>query len=250
MLHLFSKNTETLHTLSVERKIALKKLCKKLQIRVKNLSLLDRALTHTSFLHRNKKIYQSYERLEFLGDSILNASVSHILYYTHPDFMEGKMSAIRSSVVDEKTLSEIGMNFGVDNYINLGKGEKLDDKRARQSVTADIIESIIAVLFLEGGFQNAFKFVKRIITPHLDKRYEQGLRDFKSKLQRMSLERFKEYPVYEVVGERGPEHNKIFDMKVRILDKYSAVASGRSKKEAEQKAAKEVIEQMTKKDSQ
>jgi len=250
MLRLFSKNTKDLHELSVERKTALKKLCKILQVRVRNLSLLDRALTHTSFLHRNKKIYQSYERLEFLGDSILNASVSRILFQRHPDYMEGKMSAIRSSVVDEKTLAEIGIIFGVDQYINLGKGEKLDDKRARQKVTADIMESIIAVLFLEGGFENAFKFVEKIISPQLVKRYEKGLRDFKSQLQRVSLEKFKVYPVYEVVRERGPEHNKIFDIRVSVSDRYTALASGRSKKESEQKAAQNVLEQMKKKESQ
>ncbi len=237
MLRLFSRSSSNKSKLTSERKKQLKTLCEKLKVRVSNYELLDMALTHSSCRDRSGKLMESYERLEFLGDSVLSLSVSYILYYTNPTFAEGKLSAIRSSVVDETTLAEIGAELDIYPYINLGKGEQLKDDRAKKKVFADIIESIIAVIFLDGGYEKAYKFVEYIIGGHIEQRLTEGTRDYKTRLQQMAIERYKEYPVYAVTGERGPDHNKIFQVEVNIGGRHKGTGIGRSKKEAEQKAA-------------
>lgn len=245
MLRLSSKGMKVKH-LTFQRRIELKQLCKRLKIRVRSLPLLDRALTHSSCREKLGKERISYERLEFLGDSILNASVSYILFREHPNFSEGKLSALRSSLVDEKTLAEIGMNLNILPYINLGKGETLSDSRAKQKVTADIMESIIAVIFIDRGFRKAFKFVEFIMSGHIQTRIENGTRDYKTRLQHVSIEKYKEYPVYLVTGEKGPDHNKIFEVEVSVNGKFKGTGIGRSKKEAEQKAAQKVLKHLKK----
>ena len=240
----FLRNIKRNRELSSERKRQLKELCAKLGIRIRALWLLDRALTHSSFVEKSSHNVYSYERMEFLGDSILNASVSYHLYLSNPMFMEGKLSALRASVVDEKTLSEIGFSIGLQDYINLGRGERLSDIRARIKVTADIVESIIAVIFLEKGFRAAFRFVRKLLDAHLVQRLTNGTNDYKTMLQKLSIEKYKEYPVYQVIEESGPDHNKVFQVEVRVKDNTSAIAAGRSKKEAEQKAAAIVLEKM------
>lgn len=241
MLRLFSRNSSNNEKLTPERKKLLKKLCEKLKVRISNLELLDRALTHSSCRDKTGKLMDSYERLEFLGDSVLSLAVSYMLYNTNPTFAEGKLSAIRSSVVDEATLAEIGNQLDIYPYINLGKGEQLKDERARKKVFADIIESIIAVIFMDGGYEKAYKFVEHIIGVHIDQRLTEGTRDYKTRLQQLSIERFKEYPVYAVTGEKGPDHNKIFQVEVTVGGKFKATGIGRSKKEAEQKAAYRIL---------
>lgn len=241
MSPLFSRNTNNSHILTPQRKQQLKQLCKILKIRVWSLSLLDRALTHTSFLSKSNSEIQSYERLEFLGDSILNASVSWLLFQEKPSYKEGKMSALRSSLVDERTLSEISQELQLDTFVNLGKGERLSDQRARRKVSADVIESIVGVLFMDRGFNYARRFVERLIYPFFQKRLERGLRDYKSKLQRVSLERYKKYPNYLVLKESGPDHNKVFEVQVSLDESYCEVGIARSKKEAEQQAAKKAL---------
>lgn len=244
MLRLFSKNSSSNEKLTPERKKQLKVLCEKLKVKVRDLELLDRALTHSSCRDKTGKMMESYERLEFLGDSVLSLSVSYILYHTNPSFAEGKLSAIRSSVVDEITLAEIGAQLDIYPYINLGKGEQLKDERAKKKVFADIMESIIAVLFLDGGYEKAFKFVEQIMYVPIEQRLTEGTRDYKTRLQQYSIERFKEYPSYAVVGERGPDHNKIFQVEVTVAGKYKGSGMGRSKKEAEQKAAYKVLKRL------
>ncbi len=249
MFRLFLKDFPSKRKLPKQRIVQLRKLCKKLKIKIKDLELLDMALTHSSFIDKVNKGMQCYERLEFLGDSILNASVTFMLFSQNPDFREGRMTALRSSIVDEKTLSKIGIAMGIDNYINLGKGEQLADIRAKKKVTADIIEAIIAVIFLEKGYPGAYEFVNQLLSGIVDKRLKEGINDYKTTLQKLSIDRFKEYPVYTVIAENGPDHNKIFEIEVNVAEKFKGMGSGRSKKEAEQKAAKSVLFELTKKGS-
>lgn len=243
MFRLFLKSTAKTagSKLSQERVQKLRELCKVLSIKVKNFDLLDKALTHSSFIDRTGESHDTYERLEFLGDSILNASVAHMLYLSNPRLTEGGLSALRSSLVDEKTLSEIALKMNILDYINLGKGETLSDMRAKEKVAADIIESIIGVIFLENSFEKALLFVRSIIESEVKKRLKMGTRDFKTKLQKWAIAKYKEYPKYSVISESGPDHNKIFEMNVAVHSEYSASATGRTKKEAEQKAAEKVI---------
>ncbi|OHD53921.1 MAG: ribonuclease III [Spirochaetes bacterium GWF1_51_8] len=207
-----------------------------------SLALLDRALTHSSYVDRVNGQSDTYERLEFLGDSVLNASISYLLFNDHPRFMEGKLSAFRSSLVDETTLAEIGIDLGIPEFINLGRGERLTDIRAKNKVTADIVESIIAVLFIEKGFDYTYRFVDRIMREHIERRLTDGVRDFKTSLQKISMETFKKYPVYRIVGEIGPDHNKTFKVEVEVNGNIKAVGVGRSKKAAEQDAAEKVLD--------
>lgn len=235
----FSENSSKTR-LTPERKRRLRELCSKLGIKVNALSDLDRALTHSSSIERSGTHTETYERLEFLGDSILNASMAYLLFQRHPNLTEGGLSAYRSSLVDERTLSEIAETFGILEYINLGKGESLGDIRAREKVTADIMESIIGVIFMEKGFDRAFRFVSDIMEDHLRARVEQGTRDFKTQLQKWAVAKYREYPNYTVVNEIGPDHNKVFEVKASVAGKYESTARGRTKKEAEQKAAEKI----------
>ncbi len=241
MLLWFLKNTYKPQKISKARLKKLKELCRKLNIRVSDFSMLDRALTHSSCMDKANDYSDTYERLEFLGDSILNASIAYHLFVSNPRLSEGGLSSLRSSLVDEKTLSELAMIFNIIDYINLGKGETLSDSRAKEKVAADVIEAIIGVIFMEKGFNKARVFVEKLMENEIKKRLKTGTRDFKTQIQKWSIAKYKEYPVYQVVKESGPDHNKIFEVKVHIHnDEYSAVAAGRTKKDAEQKAAEKV----------
>jgi ribonuclease III len=244
MLRLFSKSTNNPKALQLsEKRIGeLRELKDRLSIKIKDYSLFNRALTHSSCVDKSGANIEPYERLEFLGDSILNACVAYQLYHNNPHLAEGGLSALRSSLVDEKTLSEIAFNLRLLDYINLGKGETLSDPRARQKVAADITEAVIGVIFLERGFDSALAFVRQILDPEMVKRIKTGTRDFKTQLQKWSVSRFREYPVYKIIKETGPDHNKIFEISVTIHNDWKASAKGRTKKEAEQKAAENVIE--------
>ena len=244
MLLSYLKSFADNRALAPERKKQLKTLCKRLRIGIHSLALLDRALTHSSYIDRASEQPETYERLEFLGDSVLNASVSYLLFNDHPRFMEGKLSAFRSSLVDETTLAEVGIRLGIHEYINLGRGERLSDSRAKNKVTADVVESIIAVHFLEKGFEPTYKFVERIMREHIERRLTDGIRDYKTSLQKISMEVYKKYPVYRVLAEIGPDHNKTFKIEVEVNGDIKAIGHGRSKKTAEQDAAQKVLEVM------
>ncbi len=244
MLRLFSKNTNNPKTphLSEARIVRLKELCARLGLKIKDYSLFNKALTHSSCVDKSGLYNEPYERLEFLGDSILNACIAYQLYINNPHLAEGGLSALRSSLVDEKTLSEIAFDLKLLEYINLGKGETLSDPRARQKVAADITEAIIGVVFLERGFEKALAFVRHILDPEIKKRLKTGTRDYKTQLQKWSVSKFKEYPIYKIIRETGPDHNKIFEVSVSVHNDWRAAAKGRTKKEAEQKAAEYVME--------
>lgn len=247
MFRLFSKGTAK-EQLSPARKKALRELCGRIGISINALSLLDRALTHSSAIEKTADHTETYERLEFLGDSILNASVAYLLYTDNPALNEGELSALRSSLVDEKTLSEIAVSIELLKYINLGKGETLTDPRAREKVTADIMESIIGVIFIEKGFNKALLYVQRMMGVHIRHRMLRGTRDYKTQLQKWAVSRYREYPAYNVVSETGPDHNKIFEIEVAVQKaKLFARASARTKKEAEQKAAEKVWNEVKRK---
>jgi ribonuclease-3 len=243
MLPLFSRNTNKLkpRRLSDKRIKDLKELSARLSLKIKDYTLLNKALTHSSCVDKTGLNNEPYERLEFLGDSILNASIAYQLYIDNPNLSEGGLSSLRSSLVDEKTLSEIAQGLKLLDYINLGKGETLSDPRARQKVAADIAEAVIGVTFLERGFEKALEFVRHILDPEIKKRLETGTRDFKTQLQKWAVSRFKEYPVYKIIRETGPDHNKTFEVMASVHNEWRATAKGRTKKEAEQKAAEFVV---------
>jgi len=211
-----------------------------MNVKVKALALLDRAFTHASYGYDARNPLYNYERLEFLGDSVLNMGVAYLLYHNRSQEKEGVLSALRSSLVDEKTLYEIAMRFSFYDYLKLGKGESLSDERARIKVLADVVEAFLAVYFLENGWEKTFQLIERLFLPLLNERLVTGTRDFKSQLQKWALSTYHEYPVYTVIREEGPDHNKMFTVEVTLRDS-KAVSQGRSKKEAEQKAAEKLL---------
>ncbi|MGL4561259.1 MAG: ribonuclease III [Brevinema sp.] len=237
MFRWFSKKSK----LPVVRHEILKNHAQKYHIPIINFDLWDTALTHISCIDHSKTI--SYERLEFLGDSVLGLCMASILYEDYSDLSEGKMSVLKSNLADEKTLSAIGRDLAFLEIVKLGRGEKLHDKRAQEKVLCDLFESTLAVIFLESGFLKCRQFVAMIFTDRINSALHDGIKDAKTFLQKIAVKAFKEYPSYTVINTEGPDHGKIFTVK-GIIAEFCATGKGRSKKEAEQNVAALILSQI------
>lgn len=224
-----------------ERKHTLKLHCQKYNIPISDFSLWNLALTHISCIDTNNTL--SYERLEFLGDSVLGLCLADILFEDYSQLTEGKMSMVKSSLVNEKTLSYLARNLHLLEIVNLGNGEKLLDKRAQAKVLCDLFESTLATIFLQYGFKKSRDFIKKIFEPLIQSVLTDGIRDAKTQLQKITVKVFKEYPTYTVVDIEGPDHGKIFTIQGKV-DIFMAKSKGRSKKEAEQSAAQHILKLM------
>ncbi len=202
--------------------------------------LIKRALTHTSYANEQKINKNGhYERLEFLGDAVLELVTSEYLYLNYPDMKEGVMTKFRASIVCEESLAEASYEIMLCDKIFLGRGEVMTGGRRRDSILADIMEAIIGALYLEGGIQAAKAFVHKFILNDIDEK--KLFYDAKSSLQEITQQK-KLGPVqYVLLGEKGPEHEKVFECAVLIDSKQMGTGSGRNKKEAEQKAAKQAL---------
>ena len=214
----------------------LKKLYKSLDYEFQNPELLIKALTHSSFQNKRKK--ENNERLEFLGDAVISLAVTHILMERFPRATEGEMSRFRASIVSENSLSSVATNLGVGEMLLLGKGEEKSGGREKDSILADALEAIFGALYLDAGFPRTLKIAKKIFSPLVDNG-EKMESDHKSRLQEMTQKLFGTLPEYRVIEEKGPPHKKIFKMALFINKQLIAEAEGSSKKEAEQKLAKE-----------
>ncbi|MGL4394255.1 MAG: ribonuclease III [Brevinema sp.] len=233
----FSKKSK----LSKVREEILRNHAQKHRIPIIDFDLWDTALTHISCIENNN--LASYERLEFLGDSVLGLCMAAILYEEFSDLSEGKMSVIKSNLADEKTLSVLGRELGFLEIVKLGRGEKLTDKRAQEKVLCDLFESTLAVIFLESGFLRCRQFVRELFQGRMSDAIHGGIQDPKTFLQKIAVKAYKEYPHYEVIDTEGPDHGKIFTVKGGIYQ-FSAVGKGRSKKEAEQHVATDILSQI------
>lgn len=207
-------------------------------------SLLDTALTHRSFVNENRRSDLSdNERLEFLGDAVLQLSVSDLLYRRFPDSSEGDLSRIRASLVTEQSLARLARHYDLGNYLLLGRGENLSGGRDKDSILADAFEAVIAAVFLEHGYEEMLVAVEDIIAPVLDAvTTAPGYNDFKSHLQEISHRLFQSAPQYRVVETSGPDHDRIYLVEVRVGAELKTTGSGKSKKEAEQLAAGRALE--------
>lgn len=206
----------------------------------KNKDLLIQALTHSSFVNEqkiNKK--PDYERLEFLGDAVLEMVSSEFLYKKYPDKKEGEMSKIRASLVCEPALAFCSEQIELKKYIQLGKGEEATGGRNKESIIADVCEAVIGALFLDGGIEYAKHFIDTYVLTNADSM--QMFSDSKSLLQELVQARGLSPIKYEICGESGPEHDKIFDVRVLIGDKIMGEGTGKTKKAAEQKAAYQAL---------
>lgn len=201
-----------------------------------DLNLLKNALTHSSYANEKKiNKCKDNERLEFLGDAVLELTSSDYIYKNHEEMHEGNMTKLRASIVCEPTLAMCAREIGLDKYIMLGKGEELTGGRTRDSIISDALEAVIGSIYLDGGFANAKEFVSSFVLNDLDNK--KLFFDSKTILQEIVQANFKEVISYHLIGEEGPDHNKIFRVAVHIGEEEYGVGEGRTKKAAEQEAA-------------
>ena len=210
----------------------------------KDPQLLERALTHKSFANENKVPYHN-ERMEFLGDAVLSLIVSEHLMRTCPDSTEGDLSRLRAAIVSEPALAVIGRTLALGSYLLLGKGEEQTGGRDKDSLLADALEALIAALYLDAGKDTAEAFILRFFEDVIKRTCaSRTTLDYKTALQERCQERLKQLPEYRVVSEAGPDHQKQFDVELLVRGQVYGRGTGKSKKEAEQKAAKEALEKL------
>ncbi len=207
----------------------------------KNKALFLQALTHRSWVNENDKKRGTNERLEFLGDAILEFIVSKKLYSKFPDKEESYLTALRANLVNTKNLYDVAEKIGLGEKIFLSKGEEDGGGRNNPSLLADTVEAIIGALFIDSGLTKAEEFIKENILVDLDKRAKAPLKDPKSLLQEVIQAQKLPAPKYSVIDEIGPDHDKKFTVEVIIDDNRRAKGEGRSKSEAEQMAAKHAL---------
>ena len=221
----------------------MKTLEAKLGYTFRDISLLENALTHSSCANESRGRLQSNERLEFLGDSILGMVVAEHLFRNHPDLPEGELTRTRAALVCEDSLVEVAQELGLGDHLKLGKGEEAGGGRTRPSIRADAVEAVLAAVYLDGGIGSARKIIQKYI---LSKEVA-GLsapRDYKTALQELVQRESGQVLKYRLTGESGPDHNKRFFVEVELNGAAVGSGEGRSKKEAEQMAAKAAIEKL------
>ncbi len=206
---------------------------------IKNLKLYEQALTHTSYAHERGRHRIHNERLEFLGDAVLELIVSDYLYETYPNLPEGKLTKLRADLVCEASLARLAFELNIGQYIRLGKGEVMGGGKTRPSLLGDTIEALIGALYLDIGLEKCRDHVLVLYKPILQELQEGVLRrDYKTLLQEFSQARFSVTPVYRIIDQYGPDHDKEFEAEVIMTSEPVGRGRGRSKKEAEQEAAK------------
>ena len=208
--------------------------------RFQNIALLKQALTHSSFTNEQKINKQKhYERLEFLGDAVLEMVSSEFLFKAHPQMPEGELTKLRASMVCEPSLAFCARDLELGKFILLGKGEESTGGRKRESITSDVMEAVIGAIFLDGGIECAKAFINRFILSDLEDK--QLFYDSKTYLQELVQGSLKQEIRYEPAGEFGPEHDKTFMVEVYVGAEKIGTGEGRTKKAAEQKAAYEAL---------
>ena len=217
----------------------------------KDLELLNKSLTHKSYSNEVLLSLKNNERLEFLGDSVIDLIMADYMFLTYPDLPEGSLSKIRAAIVNENSLARLAIKLELGSYLLLGKGESFSGGRQKASILANAYEALVGALFCDSDFRTTAD----VFLPQLIEKIDEFMgaciaTDFKSDLQEYTQNRFSCVPLYEVVGEIGPGHNKRFDVKVKIRSQVLGSGKGCSKKEAEQNAAKEALSTfLTDKDS-
>ncbi len=218
----------------------LSKLEEKLEYTFKNKQLLETALTHSSYAYEKKK--KSYEKLEFLGDSILEFISSVYIYNNYSNLKEGEMTKVRATVVCENSLYKIAMSLGFSDFLLLGKSE-LNSNDIRKAILADSVEAIIAAMFLDGGIDPAKNFIIKNLKEDIELASKNvGQKDYKTVLQEKLQAHGEVHIEYKIINEYGPDHDKIFEAEVLCNGKVLATGKGNSKKHAEMSAAKQALE--------
>lgn len=224
------------------------KLLSKLNISLNEQNLLDQVFTHRSYLNEAKKQLSSNERLEFLGDSILSFLVSEYLYNNYPELPEGELTNLRSSIVKTKTLAEVSEELDLGNYLFLSKGEIEGGGRKNSSLLADTFEALLGAVYLTSGLDNAKSIITAFLLPKLIRIIEEKeYKDAKSSFQELVQDKYRVSPIYKVLKETGPDHAKQFTVGVYVAESLFGKGEGKSKQEAEQKAAHVALEKCNRK---
>lgn len=219
------------------------KLLDKFNIKTNNMHLYDTAFSHSSYCNENH-LKEDYERLEFLGDKVLDLIMSEYLYNT-TDYEEGKMTKVRAMYVCENALYEYALILDFPSYVKVGKGEALLGGTTRKATLADMFESFLGAVYLDQGFEKAKEIVHEVVIPFIKQTPEIFFMDYKSELQEL-VQTTKKSVIYEVVSEKGPSHDRVFTINVVVNGIVLGTGKAKSKKEAEQSAAKMALEKQAK----
>lgn len=217
---------------------------KQINITFKNKDLLRQAFTHRSYINEHKNSsFEHNERLEFLGDAVLELATTSFLFKKYPKRNEGELTSFRAALVNTNTLSEVASKLRFNDFLLLSKGESKDTGRARQYILADTFEAMIGAIYLDQGYDAADTFINTNLLGMTDDIVKTGSWiDAKSYFQEKSQEILSVTPLYETIQEEGPDHNKYFTVAVKIKDETIATGKGKSKQEAEQEAARSALE--------
>ena len=209
-----------------------------------NQELMFQAFRHPSYVYEKGDIGVSdNQRLEFLGDAVISLAISYLLMETFPEMKEGDLSKYRASLVSENGLYSIAQELKLGDYLLLGKGEERTDGRKKPSIITDAFEALIGAVYLDSSFTSALSVIEKLFRPLLNKiNLGKSVNDFKTELQEYSQEAFQSTPEYRLEKETGPDHNKTFYVAVYLKEKVMGKGKGKSKKEAEQRAAKEALD--------
>lgn len=210
-----------------------------------NIELLKEAFTHSSYVneHRKENAHDN-ERLEFLGDAVLELTISDYIFKKYPNLAEGQLTKMRAAIVCEPALVEFAENIHFSKYVRLGKGEEKAQGRTRPALLADVFESFIGALYLDNGLKNVIRFLERIVFPKIDAGDFLETVDYKTQLQEI-VQRDRDVLIqYDILEESGPAHSKDFEAQVVINGQILGKGQGRTKKQAEQNAAKEAISKL------
>ena len=226
-----------------EEKKRINRLEKAIGYSFSKLSLLKRALTHKSYANEIRLVQEEQnERLEFLGDAVLELAVSELLMKRYPSYSEGDLSKTRAAIVNERQLANFARSFGLGDYLYLGKGEEQTSGREKPSLLADAYEAILGAIYLDRGYKKASEVIQRHYAKLLDHTPSEDIyQDYKTDLQEKSQGLFRAAPRYRLVAEHGPDHDKIFEIELYIRNEKMGHGTGHNKKEAEQMAAKEAL---------
>ncbi len=216
----------------------------KLDYKFKNQELLKNALTHSSYANEEHCKFGSNERLEFLGDSVLSIVVSEHIYKNFKNLPEGELTKLRASLVCEKALCGYSRELELGKFLFLGKGESHNHGGERPSILADAFEAVLAAIYLDGGYEPAKRHVLRFITAELNSRDDDAFKDYKTLLQEVIQKNPEERLVYILTNESGPDHDKRFTVEVHLNSNVIGSGKGKSKKQAEQSAARQALQLM------
>lgn len=217
---------------------------KKIGVTFKNKKLLIEALTHRSFLNERPNWPEPHnERLEYLGDAVLELSVSEALFRKFPDWPEGQLTVLRAALVNYQMLAKVAAEMDLEKFIFMARGEARDTGKAREVILANAFEAVIGAIYLDKGFEGARKITERFVLVHLDEILKtKSYKDPKSELQEIIQEKLRVTPNYRVLGENGPAHQRTFRIGVYFDDELIAEGTGLSKQEAETEAARQALE--------